>query len=158
MKHRLSFLILLTAVLVAACSSGPMRRISEPAASIQQLTVEADGSWSVDLRVQNYSSIAMRFDRVHLDMLVNGETAGTLHAEPQLQVSQQSADVLSVAVTPSAQARLLLADALASGRGVSYSLKGNLSAVPVDRGSVREYATTREGVLSPMPGLPGVLR
>lgn len=158
MKKRLSFLLLVTAALLAACTSGPVRRVSEPAASIQQLTVEADGSWSVDLRLQNYSSITMRFDRVRLEMQVNGEAAGTLDAVPQLQISQESADVISISLAPSSQARLLLADALASGRGVSYSLVGSASAVPTDRGSVRDYPIKREGVLSPMPGLPGVLR
>lgn len=158
MKKRLSFLLLVTAALLAACTSGPVRRVSEPAASIQQLTVEADGSWSVDLRLQNYSSITMRFDRVRLEMQVNGEAAGTLDAAPQLQISQESADVISISLAPSSQARLLLADALASGRGVSYSLVGSASAVPTDRGSVRDYPIKREGVLSPMPGLPGVLR
>lgn len=158
MKKRLSFLLLITAALLAACTSGPVRRVSEPAASIQQLTVEADGSWSVDLRLQNYSSITMRFDRVRLEMQVNGEAAGTLDAAPQLQISQESADVISISLAPSSQARLLLADALASGRGVSYSLVGSASAAPTDRGSVRDYPIKREGVLSPMPGLPGVLR
>ncbi|HIY71302.1 MAG TPA: hypothetical protein H9827_07525 [Candidatus Luteimonas excrementigallinarum] len=158
MKKRLSFLLLVTAALLAACTSGPVRRVSEPAASIQQLTVEADGSWSVDLRLQNYSSITMRFDRVRLEMQVNGEAAGTLDAAPQLQISQESADVISISLAPSSQARLLLADALASGRGVSYSLVGSASAAPTDRGSVRDYPIKREGVLSPMPGLPGVLR
>lgn len=158
MKKRLSFLLLITAALLAACTSGPVRRVSEPAASIQQLTVEADGSWSVDLRLQNYSSITMRFDRVRLEMQINGEAAGTLDAVPQLQISQESADVISISLAPSSQARLLLADALASGRSVSYSLEGSASAVPTDRGSVRDYPIKREGVLSPMPGLPGVLR
>ena len=36
-------------LLLAACASGPSRRVSEPAANIQQLTVRADGSWSLDL-------------------------------------------------------------------------------------------------------------
>ena len=80
MKKCLPFLILITAALVTACSTGPVRRVSEPAASIQQLTVEADGSWSIDLRVQNYSSIAMRFDHLQLEMQVNGEAAGSLQA------------------------------------------------------------------------------
>ena len=150
--------VLITAALVTACSTGPVRRVSEPAASIQQLTVEADGSWSIDLRVQNYSSIAMRFDHLQLEMQVNGEAAGSLQASPQLQISQESADVISVDLTPSAQARLLLADALAAGRGTGYRLEGTITAAPADRGGSRDYRITREGALSPMPGLPGVLR
>jgi len=155
---RLSILALIAAALLAACSSGPVRRVSEPAASIQQLTVDAQGNWSVELRVQNYSSVAMRFERVSLELQVGGVEAGTLQASPQLQVSQESADVVTVALVPSAQAKLLLADALAAGRGTSYLLEGTLGAAPTDRGSARDYAIRREGALSPVPGLPGVLR
>lgn len=151
-------LALVAAALLAACSSGPVRRVSEPAASIQQLTVDADGNWSVEVRLQNYSSIAMRFERLALGLQVGGTEAGTLQASPQLQVSQESADVVTVALVPSAEARLLLADALAAGRGTSYLLEGTVSAAPTDRGSARDYAIRREGALSPVPGLPGVMR
>ena len=155
---QLSIFVLVAAALLAACSTGPVRRVSEPAASIQQLTVDAQGNWSVDLRIQNYSSVAMRFERLSLELEVGGTAAGTLQASPQLHVSQESADVATVTLPPSAQAKLLLADALAAGRGTSYLLEGSLSAVPTDRGSVRDYTIKREGVLSPVPGLPGVLR
>ena len=66
--------ILLAACVLAACVTG-QRRVSEPAASLQQLTVAADGSWSIDLRVQNYSSIPMRFDSVQLELQIAGEPA-----------------------------------------------------------------------------------
>lgn len=155
---QLSLFALLAAVLLAACSSGPVRRVSEPAASIQQLTVDAHGNWSVDVRVQNYSSIAMRFERLSLSLQVDEVEAGTLEAGPELQVSRESADVVAVALSPSAQAKLVIADALAAGRAVSYRLEGSLSAAPSDRGSAREYDIRREGRLSPVPGLPGVLR
>ena len=59
----LSILLLAT---VAGCRSGPVKRVSEPAAQLQQITVRADGRWDVQLRLQNYSSIAMRFDRLAL--------------------------------------------------------------------------------------------
>lgn len=155
---RLSIVALLLAAVLTACSSGPVRRISEPAASIQQLTVDAAGNWSVDLRVQNYSSIAMRFDRISLEMQIGDTAAGTLQATPQLEISRESADIITVELVPSAQAKLLLADALAAGRGSTYQLEGSLNAVPTDRGSARDYTVRRQGALSPVPGLPGVLR
>lgn len=155
---QLPILVLVLAALLSACVSGPPRRVSEPAASIQQLTVDAEGNWSLQVRVQNYSSIAMRFDRLALELQVGGTAAGTLEATPQVEVSQESADVVTVALVPSAQAKLLLADALAAGRGTSYLLEGTLSAAPADRGGARDYPIRREGALSPVPGLPGVLR
>src|SRR5690606_27506981 len=51
--------LLLVVSLVACSSRGVPRRVSEPTASLQQLTVGADGSWSIELRLQNYSSIPM---------------------------------------------------------------------------------------------------
>ncbi len=159
MKHLpIAALLVLAAVLTACTTGGPVRRVSEPAASIQQLSVDAQGNWSLDLRVQNYSSIAMRFETIALELAVNGTAAGTLRANPALEVSRESADQVRIELVPSAEARLLLADALAAGRGVGYRLEGTLGAAPTDRGSARDYRITRDGTLSPMPGLPGVLR
>src|SRR3546814_699107 len=89
-RHWSSFLFLATAaaLLLAACSSGPVRRVSEPSASIQQLTVRADGSWSVDLRLQNYSSIPMRFGAISLDMKLGDHEAGTLQGNAGISIGR----------------------------------------------------------------------
>ena len=158
MGRRIPVLALAAAALLAACTSGPPRRVSEPAASIQQLTVQADGRWSVDLRLQNYSSIPMRFDAVALEVSVGGKAAGTLRHRPALEIGPESADVVEVAMEPGAEARMLLADALAAGRGVDYALEGDIEAAPADKGAARTYTVKRRSALSPAPGLPGVLR
>lgn len=158
MKHWRRLAIVMSCVLMAACASGPPRRVSEPAASIQQLTVHADGGWSVDLRLQNYSSIAMRFEGLSLAVGIGGETAGTLQARPGLSIGPESADVVTIALSPTSTARIQLADALAGGRGVDYSLEGTIDAAPEDRGNPRSYKIKRSSALSPVPGLPGVLR
>lgn len=142
---------------LVACGGGPVRRVSEPAASIQQLTVRADGSWSIELRLNNYSSVPMRFDNVALALTVGSESAGTVQGQPAITIGPESADVASVTLAPSSAARILLADALASRRSVAYTLKGNVDAAPED-GNVRSYAIERSSALSPVPGLPGVLR
>lgn len=158
MGRRIPILFALLVLLLAACSSGPVRRVSEPAASIQQLTVRADGSWSVDLRLQNYSSIQMRFEALQLAVGVDGRAAGSLDDRPGLAIGPESADIVTVTLEPSADARMALADALASGRGIGYTLEGSIDAAPADRGSVRSYPVKRTSALSPAPGLPGVLR
>jgi hypothetical protein len=144
--------------LLTACASGPPRRVSEPAASLQQLTVRADGGWSLDLRLQNYSSLPMRFEGLSLALTVDGESAGTLQAQPALTIGPESADVLTVALPPSSAARIRIADALAGGRSVDYRLQGTLDAAPEDRSNARSYRIERSSRLSPVPGLPGVLR
>lgn len=159
MGRRITVLVLsLVVALAAACSSGPARRVSEPAASIQELAVQADGSWSISLRLQNYSSVPMRFDAVDLQVTVGDQAAGTLADAPALEIGPESADVVAVRMQPASGARMLLADALAAGRGVDYALDGTISAAPADRGNARSYPVKRKSALSPAPGLAGVLR
>lgn len=151
-------LALAATALLAACSGGPVRRVSEPAVSIQQLAVQADGGWSVSLRLQNYSSIPMRFDTVDIGVTLDGEAAGRLVDAPALEIGPESADVIAIGMQPDALGRMLLADALAAGRGVDYVLDGTVTAAPADRGNARSYTVKRTSALSPAPGLPGVLR
>jgi hypothetical protein len=159
MGRRTLIALTIACLVLAACSTGPARRVSEPAASIQQLTVRADGTWSVDLRLQNYSSIPMRFDAVALEVEVGGdEAAGTLRHQPGLEIGPESADVVTVAFVPSSSARILVADALAGRRNLDYGLDGTIDAAPADRGNARSYEVERKSALSPVPGLPGVLR
>ena len=147
----------LLALLLAGCSSGPVRRVSEPSARIQQLTVRADGSWSTELRIENFSSIPMRFENVDLTVKVADAETGRLRAQPNLTIGPESADVITVTVMPDAAGKFAAADALASGRSLAYSLSGRIDATP-DEGKQRSFDLDRNGVLSPAPGLPGVLR
>ncbi|MGH8031769.1 MAG: LEA type 2 family protein [Luteimonas sp.] len=145
-------------LLVAGCSSGPVRRVSEPTASIQQLTVKPDGGWSVDLRLQNYSSIPMRFDAVTLVLGVDGQPAGTLQGNAGISIGPESADVITLAHAPSAEARIAIANALSDRRGVAYVLEGSLQTVPDGKSARRFDEIKHSSALSPVPGLPGVLR
>lgn len=148
----------LCALLLAACASGPARRVSEPSARIQQLTVRADGSWSTELRIENFSSIPMQFDSLRLDLAVNEHAAGTLQATPALTIGPESADVITVAFAPSAGAKFAVAQALAGGRSIEYSLEGTMTATPNERRQREFEMERRSSALSPAPGLPGVMR
>ena len=156
-RHAALVVAILIAALLAACASGPVRRVSEPAASIQQLTVRADGRWDVQLRLNNFSSMAMRFSDAKLDIAFDGTAAARIEASPGIEVGPESADVFTTTVTPLPEGRARMATALADGRGVSYVLTGSLRAAPQDV-SAREYRIKRESALSPVPGMPGVLR
>jgi hypothetical protein len=155
---RLAMAAVMLPLLLGACSSGgPVRRVSEPAANIQQLSVRADGSWSVDLRIDNFSSVPMRFDSISLAMTISGEQAGTLQGQPALSIGPETADVATLALVPAAGAKIAIADALARGRSINYHLQGNLVATP-ENGGARTWQVKRDNALSPVPGLPGVLR
>lgn len=156
---RLKTLIILSACLaLASCGGGGLvRRVSEPAAGIQQLTVRADGSWSVELRINNFSSIPMRFDAISLAMSLGSEQAGTLQGSAGISIGPESADVVTLTHSPTSSARIAMADALAAQRSIGYVLKGTLNATP-EEGNPREYTIDRTSSLSPVPGLPGVMR
>ena len=149
--------LLLLCLALAACSGGLVRRVSPPAASIQQLTVNADGSWSVDLRLQNYSSIPMRFDGAELAITVGDQTAGSLKGAPRISIGPESADVVSLPLKPGIEARMAVADALAGRRSLGYTLKGKLEAVP-EEGKSKSFDIDARNTLNPVPGLEGVLR
>lgn len=152
------FIVLALVVLsLTACSSNP-RRVSPPAASIQQLTVEADGTWKIDLRLQNYSNVPMRFATIDLALTVNGQDAGNVHATPEISIGPEIADVVSVTFAPTSTARLYAADVLARRGTLNYTLKGGIDAAPQAKKKARHYDIDARNALSPAPGLPGVLR
>ncbi|HEV8694936.1 MAG TPA: LEA type 2 family protein [Lysobacter sp.] len=142
---------------MTACSSGPVRRVSEPSAQIQQLTVRADGRWAVELRIENFSSIPMRFETVDLALSFGEHDAGHVTAQPALSIGPESADIVTTVFTPQAAGKLAVADALASGRSIAYTLSGRVDATP-DEAKLRSFEIKRSSQLSPAPGLPGVLR
>lgn len=157
MKRLATIVIAATCLLLAACASGPPRRVSEPAANIQQLTVRMDGSWSLDVRIDNFSNVPMRFDALALAMSVGDVPAGTLSARPGLSIGPESADVATVTLAPSSAARIIVADALARGTSVRYTLEGGIDAAP-ENGGAHTYQIKRSNTLGAVPGLPGVLR
>ena len=146
------------AALVLSSCSGKVRRVSPPAASIQQLTVQANGDWAVDLRLHNYSSMSMRFDSVRLEVSVDEHVAGTVEVRPGISIGPSSADVASATLKPSAIARMAVADALASRRSLAYRLKGTAAATPDETSKSRDFEVDDRSQLNPAPGLDGVLR
>ena len=158
--RRLSWIAACAALLalLQACSSGPVRRVSEPAAGIDQLTVRADGSWSVQLRINNFSSIPMRFDAVNLAITVGGQDAGRLRGQAGIVIAGESADVVTLTHAPPATARIALANALAARRSIAYTFDGTINASPTDKPKPKDYDVKRTSALNPVPGLEGVLR
>ena len=170
MTPRFAWIAALLLLLAGCGSGGPVRRISEPAASLQQVSVRADGRWDVQVRLDNFSSVPMRFSaatiQVALDnnaisstaraIVFNG-AAATVQAQPQITIGPESADVFTATVTPLAEGRARIATALADGRSLAYTLAGTLEAGPED-GGPRTYTIKRTSALIPVPGLPGMLR
>jgi hypothetical protein len=157
MKRAAMIALVALSLIIGACASGPPRRVSEPAVNLQQLTVRADGSWSVDVRIDNFSSVPMRFDSLSFALTIGAQPAGTLQAAPALTIGPEAADVATLTLVPSSSARIVVADALARRGSVDYELKGRLAAA-ADKAGIRNYDVERKNALSTVPGLPGVMR
>lgn len=158
MKSILKLSMATFALFVLVSCSGNTRRVSPPSAAIQQLTVQANGDWAVDLRLHNFSSISMRFDAVRLQVSVDEHRAGVLQASPAISIGPTSADVVRVSMKPDGMARIAVADALASRRSIAYRLEGTVNATPEEASKPREFQVDDRSSLNPAPGLEGVLR
>lgn len=159
-KRRALATAMLSATLAAGCSSsGPVRRVSDPAASIQQMTIHTDGNWSIDLRIDNFSSIPMRFQTVSVQLTTAGQDAGALRGNAEISIAPESADVIPLTIAPHPSAKIAVASALADGRSIDYAFKGQITAAPADgKGKAKTFQIKRDSRLSQAPGLTGVLR
>jgi hypothetical protein len=148
-------LLILVALLLAACSSGPVKRVFPPNASVQELRLQADGRWELQLRIQNFSTVAMRFERLELDIELGGHAAGRIETTVADTVPPGSAENIVLQLMPSIEAAEALLSALETRRGVGYRISGSLgSSEPKNRNDSFEFSSA----LTPMPGLDGVLR
>lgn len=148
--------VLLSVLLLSACSGGGERkRVFPPGASVQELTVAADGSWMLALRLQNNSNVTQRFTGFDATLTVDGQSAGALRPPTDISVGPESVEILTIALTPSAAAGAAVRNVLDTRRNVRYALSGEIVSSEPDK---RRDDFTHESQLTPVPGLPGVLR
>jgi hypothetical protein len=157
MPRRLLILLLSCLVMLAACNRGNIKRVSAPAASLQQVSVASDGRWKVELRLQNYSTMSMVYDTIDLQVTVEGQPAGTLASKPAFSIGPSFADVVTLDLAPTPAARMAVANALAGNGMLVYTLKGKIAVTPLDE-KPRSFDVDMHSTLSPAPGLTGVLR
>ena len=134
------------ACLLAACSNGPVRKVHPSTAGIQQLAVQADGSWKITLRIQNYSTFAMHYAGFDANLTVNGAAAGRIDFVPDIDIVASTGDVVETTFAPAAGIQL--------GGDVAYTLKGTIRTTEPDN----DFKFSTSSHLSPAPGLAGVWR
>lgn len=150
-RAALAFLLL---ALVAACASGPPKRVYPPQASLQELRVQADGQWVAQVRIQNFSTVPMRFSRLEATLSVNGQEASRISLDPGLSVGPGSNELVQHVFTPAAGPKAAVDQALASRRAVRYQLSGRIASSEPATDHPFEY----QSALDPVPGLTGILR
>lgn len=149
---RILSLIVLSLVL-SACASGPPKRIYPPQASIQELRTDG-AAWQLDLRIRNFSTVAITYEHLDGELLIDGQPAARFTLQPSLTVGPGSAEILGHVVQPTAAAQAAAKAALEQRRSLRYRISGHIrSADPR-----REHDYEFESALDPVPGLTGVLR
>ena len=144
LRHFLAALAV--AVLVTGCGSGPARRITPSQVSIQQLVADASGTWKVTLRIQNYSTVTMRYASLHGTLHIAGVDVGSIDLAPtDLDIPANSADVIDATVHASAK--------LPAG-DIEYRISGTIATSEPKN----DFKFDRSSRLSPAPGLPGTWR
>jgi len=139
---------------LAACGSGPPKRIYPPKASVQELLAGANGRWTLKIRVENFSTVPMTFSAVDAKLTVAGQEAGRVVAPTTLTIGPESADVVTATLAPATAGKIAVANALALKKTVRYELSGKITS----RDPNRDFDFKFESALSPVPGLDGMLR
>jgi len=154
MRHLIRIALALALIALVAGCGGPRKRINPPAASVQELAVLPSGQWRLVLRLQNFSSVPMQFDRLQARLQVGGQDAGQLTLAPALNVGPEAADITTTTITPSLAGKVAVASALAAGQALPYQLSGTITSHEPAREDEFHY----QSALNPAPGLTGVLR
>jgi hypothetical protein len=156
--RRFSLLALSASLLCLAACAGrsglEKKQINPPRASVQQLTVLANGQWRLVLRLQNFSNRATKFEALNARLTFAGQDAGAISAAPAIDIGPESADTVEAMLTPSLEGKVAVASALSAGQSIRYRIAGTIDTTQRDGDYEFEY----ESALNPAPGLPGVLR
>jgi len=154
MRKLSAALAVLLAATLAACASGPPKRVFPPQGSLQELRVQADGQWVARVRIQNFSTVPMRFSRIEATLLINGEEATRLALDPGMTVGPGSNEIVEHRFTPAAGPKAAVDQALANRRAVRYQLTGRITSSEPATNHPFDY----QSALDPVPGLTGILR
>jgi hypothetical protein len=158
MTHRtvVRLALLCALALLTACGGGgPKKRVFPPSASVQQLTVLADGRWSVQVRLQNFSNVTQRFSDVSGILRIGGNEAARLQFAPDLAVGPESVEIFTLELAPSSASAQAVNTALDARRSVRYEIEGVIVSIePGKRTDDFRFASQ----LTAIPGLTGVLR
>lgn len=153
--RKLSFaLVLLLAAVLAGCASGPPKRVYPPQARVQEISVQADGQWLAIIRVQNFSTVPMRFSRLEATLTVGGAEATRLDLDPGISVGPGSIELVRHVFAPGAAAKTAVDVAFSNKRAVRYQITGRLVSAELKTDDDFDY----QSALNPVPGLAGVLR
>lgn len=153
MRHGWVVIVLL-ALCLAACGSGPPVRLFPPELSIAEARYD-DAAGSFRLRLRSFSTVPIRVTRVSGHLELGPESLRVpISLTPDLLIAATSVELLEVKFDGQPAVLELLRQSTAERRSVSYRIEAEVeSSEPRSRFEI-EYRSS----LAPAPGLPGVLR
>jgi hypothetical protein len=136
-------------------STGLIKRVNPPSASLERLAA-TDPAAPVRLavRMQNFSTVATRFERIEAAIGIDGWPAGQLVASPGIEIPGLSSDVIEIDWSPTADERTRIDAAARGGRALRYRLEGTIETSEPSGTFEFEF----ESRLTPVPGRPGEFR
>lgn len=146
MKLRIPLAALALTCILAACGGGPVKRVHPSTASIQQLTVQPDGRWKLDVRIQNFSTMSMRYSALNASVIVAGTDVGEIAITPNMDIVGNGGDVVEATLKPSAK--------LPASGDFAYTLKGRIETSEPKE----SFPFERSSRLSPVPGVANTYR
>jgi hypothetical protein len=149
--------ILACAALLLAGCTGLGTKLQPPTASIQQLAVNSDGTWSAIVRFQNYSyDTGMHVYSIDANLTLDDKPAGHITLSPALDIPAMDADIATTTFKPDAAGAAALA--AAKRNAVQYELKGSLSVGKGTTGKAQPFKLDGKGYMSPVPGVSNIWR
>lgn len=156
-SRRLVVLALVCAVVSLAGCTGIGTKLQPPAASIQQLTMQSDGTWATIVRFQNNSyDTGMHVVFIDAALSLNGKPAGHITMSPSLDIPAMDADVATVTFKPDAAGAAALV--AAKSNAIAYELKGTLSVGKDSKDKPEPFKLDGKGFISPVPGVSNIWR
>ncbi|WIG54337.1 MAG: hypothetical protein OJF61_000123 [Rhodanobacteraceae bacterium] len=144
------------ALMLAACT-GFGAKLQPPTASIQQLTVNSDGTWAAVVRFQNYSyDTGMHVYAIDAELTLDGKPAGHVAFSPALDIPAMDADIATATFKPDTGGAAALA--AAKRNAIQYELKGTLSVGKGEKGGAQSFKLDGKGYISPVPGVSNIWR
>jgi hypothetical protein len=132
-------------------------KLQPPTASIQQLAVQSDGTWTAIVRFQNYSyDTGMHVYAIDATLTLDGKPAGHIAISPALDIPAMDADIATATFKPDAAGAAALA--AAKKNAIQYELKGTLSVGKGDKGDAQPFKLDHKDYISPVPGVSNIWR
>lgn len=140
--------------MLAGCGSVPKHPINPPSASIQQLDVQSDGSWKLQVRLENFSDMTVRYGAINASLIIEGRVAGNISLNPNLDIPGENADIVQTTMIPDTSAQQAFTDNAGKPGGASYVLRGTINIPKAGK----DFKFNYQSSLSPVPGIANEYR